>query len=164
MAKPSRFSKTLSLQFLLLLGLSVMVVSLSSSNNKESLHRPEPSIQVRQTPQEILTVIVDFVKVWAMWGWRFTLRFCGWLFDPYLNVIEKYQYAATFYDDNDTTINWALSFVFSILGILSSIQTFIMYLTFGTVYIDANQGWNDPPPKKPVEEIDPNTGLPIVPV
>jgi len=163
MAKPSRFSKTLNFKFLLLLSISVIVECSPSFKGQESLHRTLSSIQVMQTPQEILTLIVEFVKVWAMWGWRFTLRFCGWLFDPYLNVIEKYQYAATFYDDNDTTINWALSFVFSVLGILSSIQTFIMYLTFGTVYIDANQGWNDPPPKKPVEEIDPNTGLPIVP-
>ena len=160
MAKSSLFSRTLAFQCLLLFCLSAVVVVCSSFTKNQE---PVPPIQVRQTPQEILTAITDFVKGWINWGWRFTLRFCGWLFDPYLNVIEKYQYAATFYDDNDTTINWALSFVFSILGILSSIQTFIMYLTFGTVYIDANQGWNDPPPKKPVEEIDPNTGLPIVP-
>ena len=90
MAKPSRFSKTINFQFLLLLGLSVMVECSSSSKNQESLHRTLFSIQVMQTPQEILTLIVDFIKVWTMWGWRFTLRFCGWLFDPYLNVIEKY--------------------------------------------------------------------------
>ena len=108
-------------------------------------------------------MIVDFVKVWTNWGWRFSLRFCGWLFDPYLNVIEKYQYAAKFYETYAIQINWMLSFAFSVLGILSSIQTFIMYLTFGTVYIDADQGWNDRNPKKPVDEIDPATGLPIVP-
>ena len=160
MAKSSLFSRTLAFQCLLLLCLSAVIVVCSSFTKNQD---PVSPIQVRQTPQEILTAITDFVKEWMNWGWRFTLRFCGWLFDPYLNVIEKYQYAATFYDNYDTTINWVLSFAFSILGVLASIQTFIMYVTFGTVYIDANQGWNDHTPKKPVEEIDPNTGLPIVP-
>ena len=161
MANSILFQKSQRYQFLILFGLYLVAECSSAIKNEESMDRTQSSIRVRQTPQEIVTIVVDFVKVWIMWGWRFSLRFCGWLFDPYLNVIEKYQYAAAFYDDNDTSINWAFSFAFSILGILSSIQTIIMYLTFGTVYIDAGKTIL---PKKPIEEIDPNTGLPIVPI
>ena len=87
------------------------------------------------------------------------MRFFGWLFDPYMNVIEKYNYAAAFVKENDLTINWTLSYGLTAPAIYFSLQTIVMYLVFDKIFLDF--GTDNGPPEEPEEEIDPNTGMPI---
>jgi hypothetical protein len=77
-----------------------------------------------------------------------------------MNIFEKYDYAAAFVEENELTINWFLSYAFSVFAIAFSIQTIVMYSTFGKIFLDFGNREED---EEPEEEIDPNTGLPIVP-
>ena len=108
--------------------------------------------------------LMDTITYWIDYGldfaWAFTLRFFGWLFDPYMSIFEKYEYAADFFDANELTIYWTLSYGLSVFAILSSLQTIVMYLAFDKVFLDFGNRVEEP--EEPVEEIDPNTGLPIV--
>jgi hypothetical protein len=113
-----------------------------------------PSVTASWTPPTDLASWIDFVIF-------FIQRFFGWLFDPYMTITEKYDYAEAFYNENNVMVNWALSYGFGVLAISTSIQTIAMYAMFGKVFLDF--GHNNIKEDEPTLEIDPNTGLPIEP-
>ena len=122
---------------------------------------PLTSLMGVKQSDDLLATLIYWIDYGLGYAWKFSLRFIGWLFDPYLNIIEKYEYAAAFIEANLLTINWTLSYGLSVFAIYFSLQTIVMYLAFDKIFLDF--GTDNREPEEPDEEIDPNTGLPIEP-